>query len=74
MNSSKINGYVSVLAVLLTAGLLVGYSIGADHLNGSTRAPLGPGGPTSVLQADGVRPVPPPPPPTQQRAIASSQS
>jgi hypothetical protein len=73
MNSSKINGYVSVLAVLLTA-VLFGYSNGGDHLKGSTRAPLGPGGPTSVLQADGVRPVPPPTPPTQQRATASSQS
>lgn len=72
MNSSKINGYLSVLAVLLTAGLFVGYSMGGDHLKGSTGAPLGPGGPTSVLQADGVRPVPPPLPPTQQSPTASS--
>jgi hypothetical protein len=73
MNSSKINGYLSLLAVLLTAGLF-GYSIGGDHLKGSTRAPLDPSGTSSIIQADGVRPVPPPTPPTQQSSTASSQS
>ncbi len=72
MTFSKINGYFSVLAVLLTVALFVGYSAVGDHLKGSTKAPLGPSGATSVLQADGVGPVPIPPPPKQQSAAVAS--
>jgi hypothetical protein len=74
MNSSKINCRLSVLAVLLTAASLAGYSVAGDHPKGSTGAPLHPSGATSVLQADGVGPVPLPPPPKLQSSTASSQS
>lgn len=74
MNSSKINCRLSVLGVLLAAVLFAGYSAGGDHSNGSARVPLHPSGATSVLQADGVRPVPPPPIPTLQTVTSSSQS
>lgn len=74
MNSSRINCRSRVLAVFLTAALFVGYSAGGDHSNGFARLPLHPSGATSVLQADGVSPVPLPPPPKLQSSTASSQS
>jgi len=74
MKLSKINCHLSVLAVLLTTALILGYSAGGDSSKGSTRAPLRPSGSASVLQADGVRPPPPPTPPSGQSTTASSQS
>ena len=73
MNSSKTNCRLSLLAMLLTAALFAGSSVGGEHLEGATRAPINPAGTTSILQADGIRPVPPPPP-TQQISTAPSQS
>jgi hypothetical protein len=74
MKLSKINCHFSVLAVLLTTALILGYSAGSDSSKGSTRAPLQPSGAASVLQADGVRPPPPPTLPSGQGTTASSQS
>lgn len=59
MKLSKINCHLSVLALLLTTALMLGYSAGSDSSKGSTRAPLRLSGAASVLQADGVRPPPP---------------
>lgn len=75
MKLSKINCHLSVLALLLTTALMLGYSAGSDSSKGSTRAPLRLSGAASVLQADGVRPPPPPTqPPSGQSTAASSQS
>jgi hypothetical protein len=74
MNSSTIKCRLSVFAVLLTAALLGGYSAAGDHPKGSTGTVLHPSSAISVLQADGVAPVPPPPPPKQLSLAAASQS
>jgi hypothetical protein len=65
---------LSVPAVLLTTSLLIGHSVAGDHPKGSTGAPLPLSGATSVLQADGVGPVPLPPPPKLPNSTASSKS
>jgi len=75
MNSLRLNYHFTALALLLTGALLVGYSIGGDHSTGATRALFHPSDGTSILQADGVGPVPlPPPPPKLQTTTASSRS